>query len=72
MTNNNFRARKMRVDLDFLKKIRSTIPKRLTRFPEENIKELSDRELTRMLKNTQGFEQSLKEIEGLPRKFKLR
>ena len=62
----------MRVDLDFLKKIRSTIPKRLTRFPEENIKELSDRELTRMLKNTQGFEQSLKEIEGLPRKFKLR
>ena len=57
--------------VDFLKKVRSTIPKRLIKFPNETARELSDRELTRMLKNTVGFEQSLKEIETTPRRFKL-
>ena len=59
--------KKIRTDKDFIFGLRGIIPKRLNNFPEESPRELSDRELTRMLKNTEGFEKALEEMATLPR-----
>ncbi len=61
----------MRVDKDLKQQLRKVIPKRIRNFPEENPRELTDRELTRMLKNTSSFPASLKELEKLPRRKNL-
>lgn len=62
--------KEIRADPDFVNNLRATIPKRVLNFPQENIKrDFPDRELTRMLKNTRGFKESLKEMETLPRKI---
>ena len=70
MTNINLKHKLINSDADFIKRLRQIIPKRGNNFPEENLRELSDRELTRMLKNTTGFQQSLNELESKPRKIK--
>ena len=70
MANKNLTIKQIRVDDDFVKKLRSTIPNRLVNFPDENIQQLTDRELTRMMKNTEGFQNGLKELETLPRREK--
>jgi len=58
-----------RVDKEFLKRLRKIISSRTQNFPNENIRELSDRELTRMLRNTDGFQKSLEELKIKPRKM---
>ena len=60
----------IRVDKDFAEKMRKTIGNRARNFPKEDTRELTDRELTRMIKNTKGFEESLKDLETLPRRQK--
>ncbi len=70
MSNRELMDKTMRADTKFIERIRSTIPNRMRNFPEENVKTLSDRELTRMMTNTVGFEESLKELETLPRRNK--
>ena len=66
--NDKLRFKLMKADEEFVKKIRKVIPNRIRNYPNENVRELTDRELTRMMKNTMGFEESLKELETLPRR----
>jgi len=60
------KERTFKVDEDFIKKLREVRPRRMDKYPEDYGK-LSDKELTRMLKNTEGFEKSIRELETKPR-----
>jgi len=67
--NDKLKFKLMKADPEFVRKLRLTALKRAIKFPEEKIGvDLTDRELTRMMKNTTNFEESLKELETLPRK----
>lgn len=65
MTNQRAPPKKQKIfrsDPDFIKRLRSIIPDRMRNGLEDNPRALSDRELTRMLKNTDAFELSLEEL----------
>lgn len=68
VVNKNSRGKMTRVDEKTLQMMRLAARQRLMRHQDENPRELSDRELFRMLRNTQGFELSLEEMIKLPRK----
>ncbi len=68
MTNIDLIDKKIRVDIEFVKELRMAKKRRAVNFPDEDI--LSDREITRMLKNTAGFEKSTEELIKSPRKTK--
>jgi len=70
MSNRNFVGKLMRADKDFISLSRSTVTRRIKNFPKENPRELTDREITRMMKNAPSFPNVLKEMEVLPRKRK--
>ena len=57
----------MRADLKFREALRKAANERVRKYPKERAK-LTDRELTRMLTNTEGFQISLKELKTKPRK----
>lgn len=59
-------SRPQRIHDNLAKALISVIPERLRRYPEE-VNDLTFAELTRMLVNTDGFQQSLKELKEKPR-----
>ena len=63
------KQRTFKTDENFIKTIRSVKPIRMIKF-KEDARELSDRELTRMVSNAPSFKNVLKELETLPRKKK--